>query len=344
MGATTPQQDHFAQRPMEPPPSQKSRQNVPVWWRFSFSPDTWPFLALLAIIAFIPRLLLAWQLDVYTDEPIYVAAGNGYILLLKQLNITSANWLYNNEHPAFAKLLMGMFIYVARHLHTTNILFPARLISVLLGTILVVGIYALGRAPFGRTVALLAALSLAFSPWVVYFSGLAMLDMTMTALISLAYLLLWHAIHRPRLYALSGILIGLAGASKYPAALMVRAFCQSQRLRHPARALLHRLRRATAEPFPFRTRQGQCAPERRRCHQRHCQHCFSLLLARRCPALIQPAHHSGRHTLLPAGRPAALPGGRMRPDTRGTMAVPAFPARTHFTASKAGRNDARADN
>ncbi len=209
---------------MEPPPSQKSRQNVPVWWRFSFSPDTWPFLALLAIIAFIPRLLLAWQLDVYTDEPIYVAAGNGYILLLKQLNITSANWLYNNEHPAFAKLLMGMFIYVARHLHTTNILFPARLISVLLGTILVVGIYALGRAPFGRTVALLAALSLAFSPWVVYFSGLAMLDMTMTALISLAYLLLWHAIHRPRLYALSGILIGLAGASKYPAALVVPAF------------------------------------------------------------------------------------------------------------------------
>src|SRR5579885_1279297 len=219
MGATTPQQDHFAQRPMEPPPSQKSRQNVPVWWRFSFSPDTWPFLALLAIIAFIPRLLLAWQLDVYTDEPIYVAAGNGYILLLKQLNITSANWLYNNEHPAFAKLLMGMFIYVARHLHTTNILFPARLISVLLGTILVVGIYALGRAPFGRTVALLAALSLAFSPWVVYFSGLAMLDMTMSAPCSLCQLLRALAIRPCPPSAPWGILVSLRRCRKYPADL-----------------------------------------------------------------------------------------------------------------------------
>jgi 4-amino-4-deoxy-L-arabinose transferase-like glycosyltransferase len=227
MNATTPhqdEQDHFAHESIQPPAaSEKTAERLTRQLRFLFSSDKWPFLALLAVIAFIPRLLLALQLDVYTDEPIYVAAGNGYFLLLKQLNITSSNWLYNNEHPAFAKLLMGMFIYVARHLHTTNTLFPARLISVLLGTGLVVGIYALGRAPFGRTVALLAALSLAFSPWVAYFSGLAMLDMTMTALITLAYLLLWHAIRHPRLYALSGILIGLAGASKYPAALIVPA-------------------------------------------------------------------------------------------------------------------------
>jgi len=228
MNATTPhqdEQDSFAHESIQQPPAafEKTVQGLSARLHGLFSPDAWPFLAVLALIAFIPRILLAFQLDVNTDEPIYITAGNWYILLLKQLNITSANWLYNNEHPAFAKLLMGIFIYIARHLNTPNIVLPARLSSVLLGTALVVGIYALGRAPFGRTVALLAALSLAFSPWVVYFSGLAMLDMTMTALVTLAYLLLWHAIRHPRLYALSGILIGLAGASKYPAALIVPA-------------------------------------------------------------------------------------------------------------------------
>ncbi len=203
--------------------SQKTALDVRSDPSFFSSPREWALLAFLAIIAFIPRLMLALHLDVYTDEPIYATAGYWYILLGKHLNIASPDWLYNNEHPAFAKLLMGISVYISQHVHAPNILFPARIPSVLMGTILVVGIYALGRAPFGRTVALLAALSLACSPWVVYFSSLAMLDITMTMLITLAYLLIWHAIDHPRLYALSGILIGLACASKYPAALIVPA-------------------------------------------------------------------------------------------------------------------------
>ena len=81
--------------------------------RFFFSPGEWAFLILLALIAFISRLILALRLDVSTDEPIYLAAGNGYILLIKQLNINSPHWLYNNEHPAFAKLLMGISVNIA---------------------------------------------------------------------------------------------------------------------------------------------------------------------------------------------------------------------------------------
>src|SRR5207302_4428922 len=89
------------------------------------------------------------------------------------------------------------------------------------GTILVVAIYWLGRAPFGRTIALLAALCLAVSPRLVYFSALAYLDMTMTMLITLAYLLLWPAILQPRLYLLSAVFAGLGVASKYTATLVI---------------------------------------------------------------------------------------------------------------------------
>ena len=70
-------------------------------------------------------------------------------------------------------------------------------------------------------IALLAALALAFSPWMSYFSAIAYLDMTMTAFITVAYLLLWHATQRPKLFILVAILVGLGAASKYTAVLIV---------------------------------------------------------------------------------------------------------------------------
>ncbi len=179
---------------------------------------------LLALTAFIPRLMLARQIDVSTDEPIYIIAGTRYITLIQSANFTSVRWLYNNEHPAFAKLLIGLFVNVLTKLALTHSLVAARLPSVLLSTALIVAVYLLARAPLGRTIALVAAGGLAFSPWFAYFNSEALLDTTMVVLITLAYLLLWSAIRHPRRYILIGILIGLAGASKYPAALVLPSF------------------------------------------------------------------------------------------------------------------------
>src|SRR5437016_890947 len=92
--------------------SQKQAQGPRSLPRFFFFRSEWTLLALLALIAFIPRLIFALKLDVYTDEPIYVTAGNWYVFLARQLNFTSSQWLYNNEHPAFAKLLMGISIHI----------------------------------------------------------------------------------------------------------------------------------------------------------------------------------------------------------------------------------------
>src|SRR6266700_2913981 len=146
----------------------------------------------LAIVALIPRIVLATQLDQVTDEGIYIVAGKLYFALITHLRISSPQWDFNYEHPP-------------------------------VGTLLVITIYWLGRAPFGRIVALLAALCLAISPWLVYFSALAYLDMTMTMLITIAYLLLWPAIRQPRLYILSAMLVGLAAACKYTAVLVIPA-------------------------------------------------------------------------------------------------------------------------
>lgn len=189
----------------------------------TFSPGKeWYILPALALLALIPRILLATQLDLVTDEVVYILGGKADIRLLLHLNITSNAWEFNYEHPPVVKLLIGAAIFLNAHLaFPLGELFVARLPSIASGTILLLAIYWLGRKPFGRVVALLAALTLAVSPWLVYFSALAYLDMTMSMLITLAYLVLWYALHRPRLYLLSAVLTGLACASKYTAALAI---------------------------------------------------------------------------------------------------------------------------
>ncbi len=177
-------------------------------------------LSVLVLAALVPRIILAHQLDLVTDEIIYIMGGKAYFPLLLHLRFTSNLWLFNYEHPPVVKLLIGLTIFLNAHLgRLLSELFAARVPSILSGTILIVAMYWLGRAPFGRLVALLAALCLALSPWLVYFSALAYLDMTMTALITIAYLILWPAIWQPRLYLLSALLMGLGIASKYTAIL-----------------------------------------------------------------------------------------------------------------------------
>ncbi len=49
-----------------------------------------PFVG-LALVAFIPRLLLALQLDVVTDEVVYIFGGKVYLPLLAHFDIGSIN-------------------------------------------------------------------------------------------------------------------------------------------------------------------------------------------------------------------------------------------------------------
>ncbi len=205
----------------------------------------------IALVALIPRIILATQLDQVNDEGIYIVAGKLDLALMAHLRIFSPQWDFNYEHPPLVKLLIGLCIYLNAHLgHLLNELFAARIPSIISGTLLIIAIYWLGRVPFGRAVALLAALCLAVSPWLVYFSALAYLDMTMTMLITIAYLLLWPAIHQPRLYILSAMLVGLAAACKYTAVLVIPAMVLF--VAYYFLLILPRLPVEQRPPFPWR--------------------------------------------------------------------------------------------
>lgn len=176
----------------------------------------------LVLAAIIPRIILATQLDAVTDEIVYIMGGKIYLPLLLHWSIGNKGWMINYEHPPVVKLLIGTSLAINSIFgHPLDRLFAARIPSILSGTLMIVALYLLGKQPFGRVVALLAALTLAFSPWLVYFSALAYLDTTMTAFATVAVLLIWHAIRHPWLYLFIALLIGLGAASKYTAVLVI---------------------------------------------------------------------------------------------------------------------------
>jgi 4-amino-4-deoxy-L-arabinose transferase-like glycosyltransferase len=178
------------------------------------------------LVALIPRIILANQLDLITDEIIYILTGKSYIPLVRHITTSPWTcidcWQTNYEHPPLVKFFIGLSILGNNHSgHLLNELVAARMPSIIAGTVLIMVIYWLGRKPFGHIVASLAALSLAFSPWLIYFSSIAYLDMTMTTFITIAYLLTWHATRRPWLYLCVALLVGLGIDSKYTAAFII---------------------------------------------------------------------------------------------------------------------------
>jgi hypothetical protein len=206
---------HNEETPHKPDRIQVVRHDTPA------TRDVLIILALM-ILALIPRIVLARQLDVVTDEIVYIFGGKTDFHLLTHWLIKDNLWSYNYEHPPLVKLTIGLTIFLNKHSGALlSELQVARVPSIIFGSLLIAAIYWFGRIPFGRVIALGAALCLAFSPWLVYFSALAYLDMTMTTLITVAYLLLWPAIRRPQLYLLIAVLVALAADSKYTAALAI---------------------------------------------------------------------------------------------------------------------------
>ena len=187
-----------------------------------FREHTFLLTLLLLVLAIVPRIVLALRLDMVTDEVVYIRGGEIYQPLLSGFRFRDAGWLFNYEHPPLVKILIGFTLALNRMIGSPlTELLAARLPAIFMGTLLVLSLYWLGRAPFGHLVAFGAALCLAFSPWLVYFSALAYLDMTMVSFITMAYLVLWHATKQPRFYPWVALLVALGAASKYTAVLVV---------------------------------------------------------------------------------------------------------------------------
>ncbi|HLJ81243.1 MAG TPA: glycosyltransferase family 39 protein, partial [Ktedonobacterales bacterium] len=182
--------------------------------------------ALIFTVALVPRLILAHTLDLITDEGVYIPVGRLDYHLFITGNFGSGRWLTNFEAPALPKLLMGLGSALGGSVAPADgWLFGARLPGVLLSALFLAIAYPLARPIFGRLPALLGVLALALSPWVAYFAAIAYLDSYMVAFITLAILLTWHAVRRPGLFLVVGLLLGLGFDSKYTALFALAPIC-----------------------------------------------------------------------------------------------------------------------
>ena len=128
--------------------------------------------------------------------------------------------------PAYSYLLYIVFELwfggadAVRHLYTTDptaVFVVARVVAAVLGTISVALLYLTGTRLWGRTVGLLAAAILAVAFLPVFYSHLALNDVPTLAPVTLALYGIAGVLRRGRRrdYAVAGIGIGLAAATKY---------------------------------------------------------------------------------------------------------------------------------
>ncbi len=130
---------------------------------------------------------------------------------------TLTGWAANNADWFSQDLLWNQGI------NTTRVLFLARFANVLLGLLLGALVYRWGRELYGRWSALLALVLIAFSPSVIAHTGLATTDLGV-ALFFTATVYAWMRYlrwQRPRWFVISGVMFGLAQASKFSALVLI---------------------------------------------------------------------------------------------------------------------------
>jgi 4-amino-4-deoxy-L-arabinose transferase-like glycosyltransferase len=176
------------------------------------------FKALIILtLAFIPRFFFIDETSMMGDEVLYVEVGRKYITGLLAQDFSYDLWSLNAGHPPVAKLLIGLtssllLPVLGDTVH--NLYFSARLASVVVGTLLCLFVYLLGRRCFSEGSAFAASLMSATSPWVVYWSTIAMLDIFVAFFVTLSFLTLCYLRPSNKSHVLIGFFIGLALGSK----------------------------------------------------------------------------------------------------------------------------------
>jgi len=214
---------------------------------------------LLALVAFAVRVCSIWSNLPDVPNP------DEFKTIWPPLRMAYGTWYASGGYPPFHMYIMlveygilyllgalaghfaGTADFAAQMIaDPTPLYLVGRVTSVLLGTATVLVLYAVGRRLYDGRVGLLAAAFLTFDTVHVYASQVVKNDVLMVFLLVLSF---WFACGilqegKTRHYVLAGLLVGLATAAKYNAALGILAIVAAHLLRsrdqrvNPLRALL----------------------------------------------------------------------------------------------------------
>ena len=180
---------------------------------------------IIFFMAFLLRYSLIELSEVGTDETIYIHAGIEYIKNLYHLETRWDYWTFNCEHPPLAKYIIGI-ILLPFYIPDEKIGWPARWIYVLpvrltwalIGSLMVVIVYFLGKEYKGFKLGLLASMFMLFNPLSLFYAiNGYQLEPLMVLFGTVAQLVLYRGIIQKKYsyFLCSAILFGLSLSTNY---------------------------------------------------------------------------------------------------------------------------------
>ena len=221
---------------------------------------------LLLLAMFVLQIGSVGEKAMTYDEGFYITCGYAFVklgdlhtlvgepILLNALNalplLALPDLRFPTDHPSWADTdfhaISEQFMWQLND-NADQILFLARVPTMLLSLLLAAFVYRWAREAFGRLGGMLALLVCVFDPNLLAHGRLAATDFGATALMFIATYWIWKLLRRPswRHVLLSGLFFGLAQASRFSALLF-----------GPAYALLFVLRVFVPQPFAL-SRKGR---------------------------------------------------------------------------------------
>ncbi len=204
---------------------------------FNSRPVEVMLVSLLLLIAFSLQVTSARLKSPTYDEPSYITCGYAFVrlgdlhilvgepILLNALNalpLLPLNPRFPTDHPSWAgtgfHIISEQFLWYAND-NADQLVFVARVPTMLMTTLLITFVYRWGREMLGRWGGLLAATLAAFDPNLLAHGRLAATDLGSTAFIFIASYWLWRLLRQTtwRHVLIAGAFVGLAQSSRFSA-------------------------------------------------------------------------------------------------------------------------------
>jgi 4-amino-4-deoxy-L-arabinose transferase-like glycosyltransferase len=179
------------------------------------SADLWPLAAIL-LVAFTARLLAVVSFTGAIDPE-----GAEYARIAE--NLAAGHGYYGIATPGKQLMFPPLFplMIVATSLVTGDAELAGRLVSLLMGTLLVVPVFFMARHLYSRATASVAALLVAVHPYLIGFASTVYSETTYMTLALMGVYCCFRALHQPegRAFAFAGALFGLAYLTRPEAAV-----------------------------------------------------------------------------------------------------------------------------
>lgn len=167
-------------------------------------------LSLIFLVALVTRVILFWQ------DKVIAADGISYVNIARTI-FQNADFSVASHFPPLYPLLIGLFSYITPYDEVAG-----KVVSTIMGSLLVFPVYLLGKELFSKSTGYIAAILASLSPTLIAISGIVLSQSTYITLFVTALYFCWRSFrtNSPKLALGAGIFFGAAYLTR-PEAVVV---------------------------------------------------------------------------------------------------------------------------